>query len=45
MVESSSRLEWLQSHVNLEGLGEVGSNQLSRNNRDQIKGNNLFTTD
>lgn len=23
MVESSSRLEWLQSHVNLEGLGEV----------------------
>jgi len=22
MVESSSRLEWLQSHVNLEGLGE-----------------------
>lgn len=25
MVESSSRLEWLQSHVNLEGLGEVSA--------------------
>ena len=23
MVESTNRLEWLQSHVNLEGLGEV----------------------
>ncbi len=25
MVESANRLEWLQSHVNLEGLGEVWS--------------------